>query len=392
MLTASAPSLNAPRHKSAPPTVPLCFSLGIMAWNEEATIVQTLTSLFAQSVFAALAARGERCEIMCLANGCTDGTVAVTREYFQLMARTHRYAAAFTARVVDIPEPGRNNAWNRFVHADSARETRFIYLMDADIIFRQADTILNLFTTLEQNLRADVASGRQHKDIEFKAHKTLRDRISLATSDLTGTIEGRFTGQLYCLRASIARRLFLPRDLGAVDDGFFKAAICTEFFEHEPDGRRIAQAPRAAHVYQAYVAPAEVLNNQKRQMIGQTTVHVLVEYLKTLPTEERSDLAVLLRRLDEEDPDWLKRRVDRHIASIRFFWQLFPGLLTFRFKRLARLKGIRRLTHLPATLAGFAVTMLACARAHRFLKGGSTYYWPKAERLPRFTSASGAVD
>lgn len=387
MTTAPAPESHA---VTGEPT-PICFSLGIMAFNEETGIARTLESLFQQSVFRELAARRQRCEIFCLANGCTDGTVAVTRDFFHRMERTHPHAAAFTTRVADIPEPGRNNAWNRFVHELSAPETRFIYLMDADIIFHHPDTILNLFTTLEWNWHARVASGRQHKDIEFKPRKSLRDRISLATSDMTGTIEGRFSGQLYCMRAAIARRLYLPRDMGAPDDGFFKAAVCTDFFAHEPDGRRIAVASDAAHIFEAYVSPRDVLNNQKRQMIGQTTVHVIVEYLKTRPAAERTNLAEFLRRLDREDPDWLKKLVDRHLAGKRFFWQLFPGLLTFRFKRLWKLKGIRRLTHLPATLAGFAITMIACARAHHFLKKGQTYYWPKVARQPLLNSAAAAA-
>src|SRR5580700_4217458 len=80
------------------------FSLGIMAWNEEASIRQTLESLFQQSVFQKLAVRHERCELFCLANGCTDGTVAVAGELFQQLTSEHPYASFISARVVDIPE------------------------------------------------------------------------------------------------------------------------------------------------------------------------------------------------------------------------------------------------------------------------------------------------
>jgi hypothetical protein len=155
---------------------PICLSLGMMAWNEEDSIRPTLESLFQQTIFERLARRGERCEILVLANGCTDRTVAVAQEICTRMEQTHPWAAGFAARVIDTPEAGRNNAWNRH------------------------------------------------------------------------------------------------------------------------------------------------------------------------------------------------------------FWQLFPGLVTFRFRRLWKLRGLKRLTHLPAACAGFVVTMLACARAHRALRNGTTQYWPKPMR------------
>lgn len=361
--------------------VPICFSIGIMAWNEEESICLTLESLFRQSVFEKLHARGERCEIMCLANGCSDRTVAVARELFERMKREHPFAHTFTAIAVDIPEAGRNNAWNRFVHEFSARQSRFIYLMDADIIFHHVDTIYNLFATLEHNAHASITSGRQYKEIQFKPRKTIRDRISLATSDMTGTISGRFSGQLYCMRSKIARNLYLPRDLGATDDGFIKAVVCTNFLMKPVDPNRVVTAPDAAHIFEAYVAFKDVLNNQKRQMIGQTTVYIVLDYLRSLPVEDRLNFADTLRRLERVDPDWMKRLIDQHMNRTRFFWQLFPGLVGFRFKRLMNLPGLLRLTYLPAALAGFVVTMISCWRAFHFMRnGGKPSYWPKATR------------
>src|SRR5438046_3043297 len=102
--------------------LPVALTIGILAWNEESAIVPMLDSLFAQTIFRSLAARGERCEVICLANGCTDRTVPVTREIFERMEREHPDRAGLSAWVADIPEPGRNNAWNRFIHELSAAE------------------------------------------------------------------------------------------------------------------------------------------------------------------------------------------------------------------------------------------------------------------------------
>ncbi len=351
-----------------------------MAWNEEDSIRTTLESLFRQSIFEKLGARQRRCEIFCIANGCTDRTVEVARDVFAQMAREHVHADTFTAKVVELEEPGRSNAWNRFVHDFSAKESQFICLMDADIIFRQRDTILSLVKTLEQDTHAWVSTGRHYKDIYFKENKSLRDRVSLATSAMTGTIAGGFSGQLYCLRAPVIRKIRLPRDLVANDDGFIKAVVCTDFLTRESDTTRIASAPNAAIIYEAYITLRDVMNNQMRQMIGQTTVHVLLEHLKSLPVESRERLAETVGLNDRQDPEWFRRINERHIRGIRHFWQLFPGILTFRFKRLGKLPGIKKVTHAPAAAVGFVVTMISCWRAFRYLRGGMSPYWPKPTR------------
>ncbi len=360
---------------------PVCLSIGIMAWNEEHSIRITLDSLFRQSVFQRLCARGQVCEVVVVANGCTDRTVPVVREYLDAMSAHHEWSEGFSARVVDVPEPGKCNAWNRFVHEFSSLEARFLCLMDADIVFHHRDTIFNLMAALERKPRAIAASGRQCKDILFKERKTLRDRLSLATSTMSANNQpGMICGQLYCLRADVARNIFLPRGLGAVEDGFIKAAVCTDLFRRASDPSRVVLAPDAAHIFEAYVSPGEVLNNQKRQMIGQTTVHVLVEQLKRLTFEERSHLADTLRRMEERDPEWLRKAVARHLAEHPHFWQLFPGALTHRLRRWWKSRGLRKVTHVPATLAGLVVSAIACYRAHRVLRTGVTQFWPKAAR------------
>ena len=359
---------------------PVALSIGILAWNEEASIGPMLDSLFSQSIFRLLAERGERCEVICLANGCTDHTVAVTRGIFKRAEHNHPHREGLSAWVAEIPEPGRNGAWNRFIHEFSATEARFLCVMDADILFNRPDTLELVLAELERDPCLGGASDWPLKDISQKRRKSLRDRLSLAGSEMTGKIAGRLNGMLYCLRAGIARNLYLPRDLSANDDGFFKAAICTDFFRAPLDPTRVVSVREATHLYEPYLSLRDVINNQKRQMIGQTAVHVLIEYVKTLSLEERGHLAETLCRLDHTDPDWLKRRIDAHLAGGRPFWRLFPDLLSFRWRRLAQMSGVRRLTHFPAAAVGFGLTLVASWRAARFLRHGRSAYWPKPAR------------
>jgi glycosyltransferase involved in cell wall biosynthesis len=360
--------------------LPIALSIGIMTWNEEASIGPMLTSLFGQSVFAHLAAQEEGCEIVCLANGCTDRTVEIAEDVVARMGHERPARPGLKARVAIIPEPGRNNAWNRFVHEFSAREARYICLMDADIIFDKPDTLELVLEELETNPHLGGASDWPCKNIARKARPSFRERLSLSMSDMTGTIEGRLNGMLYCLRADVARNFYLPRDLGATDDGFFKAAICTGFFCSPSDPSKVVSVRKATHLYEPYLSLRDVLRNQKRQMIGQTTVHVLVGYLMTLPESDRLNLGVTLRRNEARDPDWFKKLIDSHVARPRTFWRLFPGILGFRWQRLGRMRGIRRLTHLPAAAAGFAITLVACWQALHFLRRGISGYWPKTVR------------
>jgi glycosyltransferase involved in cell wall biosynthesis len=356
-------------------------SLGIIAWNEEKAITPMLESLFQQSFFAELSRRKLACEVICVTNGCTDRTPELAREAFARELKLHPYAGSFSCRVVTIPQQGKINAWNQFVHAVSAREARFLFLMDADILIHNRDTLRNMLLTLETNAEASISVDRPCKDLEFRPRKSLWQRMSLATSQLTRSSEAQLCGQLYCIRAEIARNIYLPKDLAACDDGFIKTLVCTDFLAHQVWPMRIQRARNAAHTFEAYTSIPSIIKNQKRQMIGQTIVHILVDqHLRKLRPLQRSKLAETLRQKELEDPEWLKKLVANHLRSTRFFWKLYPGLLSHRFTRLARLSPWKRITCLPAALAGFGVTLLSCFAASRFLKAGYTNYWPRPDR------------
>jgi glycosyltransferase involved in cell wall biosynthesis len=369
-------------HHETPMNAASPIAIGIIAWNEEAAISAMLESLFAQSLFAELAARQMRCEVICIPNGCTDRTADVAREVLERHQREHPWKEAFSARVVEVQKRGKINAWNVFVHELSSREAQFLFLADADIVLSHPQTLWSMYRTLDENTTAIVSTDTPIKDIALKPRRSLMERLSLAASRMTQSATAQLTGQLYCIKASIARNIYLPADLAACEDGFIKSLACTYFLTHEVRPKHIVVAPNASHIFEAYVSPRDILNNQKRQMIGQTIVHLLVDReLKRLPLEQKLNLAETLRAREAADPDWLKRLIADHVCRTRHFWQLFPNLIKSRFDRLKRLPRRKRITHLPVALAGLAVSLLASRRACRALRTGYINYWPDTQSL-----------
>lgn len=185
------------------------------------------------------------------------------------------------------------------------------------------------------------------------------------------------TGQLYCIRSETARRIHLPRQLAACEDGLIKCLVCTDFGNVTPQPERIVKTDQASHVFKAYVTLNEILQNQRRQMIGQTYIHVLVDqFIPSLTSYQRSDLKTVLTQLDEDEPDWLRKLIKAHLARTRYFWRMFPGLTTFRMRRLNALKKRDHLRHMPAAMVGSLFSLVAAWMAASSLRKGETDIWP----------------
>ncbi len=356
------------------------ISIGIIAWNEEKAIGPALESFFRQSFLGGLSQRSLRCELICVANGCTDRTSAIATEVFAEQSRRHPYRNSFSCRSVELEERGKANAWNQFVHSLSAREAQFLFLMDADILINEKETLWNMLATLEENPGASIATDRPCKSIAFKQNKSWLERLSLVASRMTQAAEAQLCGQLYCIRAGIARRIYLPRNLGSCDDGFIKTIVCTDFLTHKSNPARIMMAKEASHTFDAYTSIRSLMKNQKRQMIGQTIVHILLDdYMLKWSPAERMNLAEIIMEKERADPSWLKRLIGNHVRRTKCFWKLFPGIAVYRFKRLARLKGARKVTYFPMAVTGCFVSMISCFMAYGNLKQGYVDYWPHAK-------------
>ncbi len=359
----------------------------MFAWNEEKVIARALRSLLAQSLFLDSSRPRPKCELLCIVNGSTDGTARIA-ETTLAEYRPTLESGNLRCRVVRLAQRGKLNAWNQFVHVLSAREARYLFMMDADIVFEEKTTLANMLQVLEDDPDACVAVDRPLKDIASKPRKGLRERLSLAASQATQAAQAQLCAQLYGIRAATARNIYLPRDLPACEDGFIKALVCTDFLAHPVWPRRIRLAPGAAHRFEAYTSPAALLRNQKRQILGQTVVHLLVdEYVKSLPTPQRQALAQTLGHKDQTDPAWLRRLIAGHLRRVRFCWRLHPGLLSRHFRRLAAARGSDAPLAWVAALANLMASLLASWLAWRSLKRGAIDYWPQASRSPQCQNA-----
>jgi len=357
-------------------------SIGIFAWNEERAIGATLESLFQQSLFQELSLRNAACEVVCVTNGCTDRTPAIAKQVFAEQQRKHPFAWSFATRVAEIAQRGKVNAWNEFVHELSTREAAYLVMMDADILIHRRPTLWNMLRVLERDPKAAISVDRPCKDISFKTRHSSRDWFSLGASQITRSSSAQLCAQLYCVRTELARRIYLPKDLPACEDGYIKSLVCTNNLAHEVRPECIVLAEEAEHTFEAYTSPAAILKNQKRQVIGQTVVHLLVDkYLPQLQPFQRRHLTEFLRGKDTADPTWLKRLISEHLQATRWFWRLYPGLLNYRFRCLRQLSPLKRTLCLPAACASACATLLASFLAYRTLKSGSIDYWPKAERF-----------
>jgi hypothetical protein len=347
---------------------PVALSIGIMACNEEHTIEPMLASLFRQSVFDRLAARHEQAEVLVVANACTDRTADVVRNFFSRLERRTSVPAQWSTRLIEIAAPGRNNAWNRFVHEFSAVEARYLASLHADILLHHRDALLSLVCALERRAHVTAASGRRCEDVLFKEQRTFWERLAVASPPADCNRGGQINGELVCLRTSAARRIHLPPGLEAGFDRFVTEVVGTDFFSTRFDPTRIALPPDAAHICATHSEPREALDSRQRRMIGQTAAHVLLEYLRSRSWRERHCLLDTLRSHEAHDPAWLEKLLAAHVRRRRFFGQLFPGVLRLRRNPLP---AWRRLRQIPEACTGFVFTLIACLRAHRWLRARS---------------------
>ena len=344
----------------------MIISIGILAWNEEECIAGTLQSLLEQSLIRGLTPGGPvRVEVIVVPNGCTDTTAEKAALALRAGAETLP-GDHFTWRVESVAEPGKVNAWNLYVHRFSRPDADLIFLMDADIRYDHVDTLASMVEALNRHPDASVAVDLPVKHVATKTRKSLLDRISLAVSGMTQAAPGQLTGQLYCARGPLLRRVHMPLGL-LVEDGFLKQMLCTDLMRGPCDNNRVVRAPEASHVFEAYTSVKDVFLNQRRQQIGHAVYTYLRDYLRDRVGEQ--DAGQIIAENNARDPDWFRALIRERVAR-GGAWVMYPGAFAVRWRRLRNLPPLRALLRLPVATAAFLMDVAVLVAANRRLRGG----------------------
>ena len=353
----------------------MIVSIGMLAYNEAGGIAHTIASLLAQSVFHAhaLTAEVSEWEIVVVPNGCTDDTAGVAD------AALHSGIAALTdARpshsVRVLTQGGKSNAWNHYIHDMARADADVIVMIDTDIEFGHADTILNCLRELRSNPHAKVVVDLPLKDFVRKTELSWVERISARNSNVQLGSVG-IAGSFYCARAETLRQVWMPAGLSG-EDGFLKGMIVTDFFRSEPDFRRVARAANASHYYEGLTDLRSIFHHELRMVIGTSlNCYFMWDFLKFATDPTGPGAGELIRKQIAADPTWYRRTIENQIRNRG--WFVIPRDMVFRrFASLRRVGWRGVLRRLPVALAGTLLDLPTFWIANRKLKSGQALgFW-----------------
>lgn len=305
---------------------PVLISIGILAHNEESVIRVMLTDLFRQSIFAAECEWSDQIEVICLPNGCSDTTADIARDVF---LEADQQGIQALKSVVDIPEAGKTNAWNVFVHELSAASAQYIVLIDADIEFASTDAIEKMVISIVADKNAVVAVSQPIKDVAKNKYPSLYEKFLLGVAVDIGDVGPALAGSLYIARATPLKKIYMPKGL-TVEDGFLRAMLLTEGFTAPEDITKIIRAPGVAHYYETLRSFPSILQHEIRVLGGTIMNTVLFDYFSSQLPVEGGDAGQMVRRLSEKSPNWVSEYITQEwkkrgvgIISSGYFWRRF---------------------------------------------------------------------
>lgn len=348
----------------------MSISIGVLAYNESESISKAIDSIFCQSIFQNHKYGTNRfgfVELVIVPNGCADSTAEVSQEVISEAMVSESVGAWVRARVEPIARPGKENAWNRFVHEFSDPDAHYLILIDGDVELENSYVLETLVQCLEENPSVHVAGGRPVKHIEKKINKSIADRISLGASSLRRGMKGIFAGCLYCGRAEVLRGFSLPSVLMG-EDSFVRAIIVTRGFTKHDDASLVRPCEEARVVFEAYTSLPEIVRNKTRRMIEAEINATLYTYLWANSTPERPAGALIMDN-DRENPKWSHQLVETEFSG-RGFWKIRRHFIYQNFQHLRYHGWCKRLLLFPTALVSIPLNFIALIQANRALARG----------------------
>jgi glycosyltransferase involved in cell wall biosynthesis len=354
----------------------MIVSIGMLAYNEADVIATTIRSLLAQSAFhdKASSTGVDEWEIVVVPNGCSDDTAGVAdRALRDALAQLSGVTVRHAVRV--LTKPGKSNAWNHYVHELSRADADVIVMVDTDIEFGHADTLVNCLTELRTNPLARAVVDAPLKGLHKKANLTLIEQLSLRASDPSLEKTVGLSGQFYCARAETLRQVWMPVGLSG-EDGFLKGMLVTDFFRDEPDPRRIVRASAASHYYEGLTDLKSIFRHELRMVIGTClNCYFMWDFLKFATDPTGPGAGHLIRAQLSHDPAWYRRTIENQVRN-RGWWVLPRDMAFRRFSRLRGAGWRKAVARLPDALVGTLDDIPVFLVANHKLKQGSALgFW-----------------
>lgn len=338
------------------------IDVGVFAHNEAENITRIIDDLSAQDIFGS---ESFSVRAYILANGCDDGTACVARK------KIASHARAFESfSLVDLEESGKSRTWNTFVHNTARSEADILILVDADIRIPSIKTLRRMVESLEDNKKLRVFTSKPTKDIEFEEkYLTLTEKVIAMGGGGLSNWKTSICGQLYAIRAPIARKIWLPIGL-PVEDGFLRAMALTDFLTDFKEAERIDGDETVFHTYESIRTPSALIRHQTRIVIGSAINATIFRVLRRdAPTSSKA--AEFLRNV-ANDETWLTKTISKELPRAPFGFVPFQ----FIFKRIQNYCRRPSLKRLPIVAFGFVfdITVYVIATLE-MIRGRGSGYW-----------------
>lgn len=341
------------------------ISIGIIAWNEAASISRTIESIFEQDILYLESDIISHVQIVCLPNGCTDDTAEQARLAFARFSSNARIPVETIVHEVSIPS--KVNAWNVFVHEASDPSADYLVLLDGDVRINDSQSLRSMILSFQLNSEARIVGARTIKHLASKRSFNPLHHISLGASEIRASMPGCFAGCFYCAKADALRAFRLPNVLIG-EDVFVGAMIITDYFTQPRNVNRIITAPNASVLFEAYTAPLKVFKNLKRRQVTIAIDAILFDRLWSESTEKMHG-GDLLKKWFKEDPDW-----DQHWVVDQVRRRKWRTSLTYHYRKwFGRLTGMPTLKFtllIPVAFAAGTLDTIASVAANRSLRRG----------------------